>query len=669
MGQDLQEKKKLSQRIPRDWSLIFILFLAILGTYYASLPYPFLNLDDPYYVNKNPYIRDLTWKGIYNIFSRPIVDNYFPLQIISYALDYQIWHIQPFGYRLHNVILHVLNAVLVFFLLKKIFSNPWVSFLAALLFGLHPVNVESVTWVAERKNVLSMAFTLLSFLAYLRYSEEPGVNRRKGFYLAALFLFSLALLAKVSAVVLPPLLFLYDLCFLRRSKWEMVRNKLPFLALAIFFSVMAVWIYRQGGYLADYHGNSPYFTFLAMINVFVEYIIYLIGPVYLDHLYWTPIPQSFWERQVLLSVAAILLMVLLAWRSFHRDRTFFFWFGWFFVSLLPVLNIVPLVILRADRYMYLPAIGFFYLVSWGVWKISRGGYRPFRLPVFLLCSLLVASTYAFLTMERNRLWQDPIPFWQETLKKHPQSMTPYKYIGAIYAQRGKFDLAISYYQAGLRGNPDNVILLNGLALAYQGKKDLEKAEILLVQANRLHPRDSATYNNLGTIYFEKGDLEKSRSYVEKALEMDPQNASARTNLGVIFYNVNQWEGAIREFEKAMELSPGSVEPYLNLALVYGKMKNWEKADSYLKIALDYAPESHPVLFSLGRIAVEQGKMAEAEYYFRKAYRINPNDQGAKHFLEKIARGEGNQDIPETVSPPQPKAIGALIHNPPNGGRL
>jgi tetratricopeptide (TPR) repeat protein len=668
MGQDLQEKKKLTKLIPKDWSLIFILFLAILGTYYASLPYPFLNLDDPYYIN-NPYIRDLTWKGIYGIFSQPIVDNYFPLQILSYAIDYQIWHVQPFGYRLHNVVLHILNAVLVFLLLKKIFSHTWVSFLAALLFGLHPVNVESVTWVAERKNVLSMAFTLLSFLAYLSYSEEPGVNRRRGFYLAALFLFSLALLAKASAVVLPPLLILYDLCFLQKGKWAIVKDKLPFLILALLFSVLAVWIYRQGGYLADYHGNSPYFTFLAMINVFVEYIIYLIGPVNLDHLYWTPIPQSFWERQVLLSLAAILLMVLLAWRSFRRDRTFFFWFGWFFISLLPVLNIVPLRILRADRYMYLPAIGFFYLVSWGLWKIKQGEYRSFRLAVFLSCSLLVAGTYAFLTLERNKLWKDSIVFWEDSLKKFPQSMMPYKYIGNIYVSRGKNDLAISYFQAGLSSNPNDVILLNGLAMAYKGKNDLKKAEDLLVQANRLNPMESATYNNLGTVYFQKGEMERARSYVQRALEIDPQNASARANLGAIFYKLNQWEEAIRELEKAMELSPGSIEPYLSLALVYEQRRVWDKADAYLKKALDYVPESHPVLLTLGRISVEQGKMAEAEYYFKKAYRINPNDRGTKHFLEKIARGEGNQDIPETVSPPQPQAIGTLSHNPSTGGRL
>lgn len=668
MGRDLQEKKKLTRLIPKDWSLIFILFLAILGTYYKSLPYPFLNLDDPYYIN-NPYIRDLTWKGIYGIFSQPIVDNYFPLQILSYAIDYQIWHVQPFGYRLHNVVLHILNAVLVFLLLKKIFSHTWVSFLAALLFGLHPVNVESVTWVAERKNVLSTAFLLSSFLSYLYYLDEATRSRKLVFYLLCLFLFLLGLLAKVSTVVLPVLFLLFDFCFQKRNKWDMFKDKIPFFALAFLFSVLTIWIYHTGKYLVNYHGGSPYSNFLAMINVFVEYIIYLIVPVYLDHFYYTPIPRTIFEPQVLLSMGAILLFIILAWRSLQKDRIFFFWLGWFFICLLPVLNIVPLTILRADRYMYLPAIGFFYLVSWGLWRIKQGKYGSFRPAVFLFCSLLVAGTYAFLTLERNKLWKDSIIFWEDSLKKFPQSVMPYKYIGNIYVSRGKIDLAISYFQAGLSGNPNDVILINGLAMAYKGKNDLKKAEDLLVQANRLNPMESATYNNLGTVYFQKGEMERAKSYMQRALEIDPQNASARANLGAIFYKLNQWEEAIRELEKAMELSPGSIEPYLSLALVYEQRRVWDKADAYLKIALDYVPESHPVLLTLGRISVEQGKMAEAEYYFKKAYGINPNDRGTKHFLEKIARGEGNQDIPPTVSPPQPKAIGTSNHNPSTGGRL
>jgi tetratricopeptide (TPR) repeat protein len=663
------QKKTIPHFIPQNWPLILILFLAILGTYYKSLPYPFLNLDDPYYIN-NPYIRDLTWKGIYGIFSKPIVDNYFPLQILSYAIDYQIWHVQPFGYRLHNVVLHVLNAALVFLLLKKIFSHTWVSFAAALFFGLHPVNVESVTWVAERKNVLSTAFLLSSFLFYLYYLDEPTRSRKLVFYLLCLFLFLLGLLAKVSAVVLPVLFLLFDFCFRERKKRDMFKDKIPFFILTFFFSVLTIWIYHTGKYLVNYHGGSSYSNFLAMINVFVEYIIYLIVPVYLDHFYYTPIPRTIFEPQVLLSLGAILLFIILAWRSFQRDRIFFFWLGWFFISLLPVLNIVPITILRADRYMYLPAIGFFYLVSWGLWKISQREFMAFRLPVLLFGLFLIAGTYAFLTLERNKLWRDSVIFWEESLKKFPQSVMPYKYIGNIYVSRGKNDLAISYFQAGLSGNPNDVMLLNGLAMAHKGKNDLQKAEDLLLRANRLNPLDSATSNNLGTIYFQRGEMEKARSCMQKALEIDPQNASARANLGAVFYQLKQWEEAIRELEKAIEISPGSIEPYLNLALIYEQMKLLGKAESCLQRGLEYVPESNKAFFLMGRISFEERKISQAKYYLSQASRVNPSDPNTNYLLGLIAQNEANhyfQKAGKTHSPPQPKVKESTVNEKRGAG--
>ena len=668
MGRNGAGEKRITEWVPKNWSFIFILFLAILGIYYQSLYYPFSNLDDPFYIHGNPYIRDLTLKGLWNIFSKPIVANYFPLQILSFAVDYRIWNIQPFGYHLHNVLLHFLNAVLVFFLLKKIFSNLWVSFFAALLFGLHPVNVESVTWVAERKNVLSLALMLSSFSAYLYYVEERRPTWKKAFYLMAFFLFLLSLLTKVSAVVLPFLFILYDLCFQKRTKWGMVKDKIPFFFLALLFSVLTVWIYHSGKYLVSYHGGSPYATFLAMINVFVEYIIYLIVPIYLDHLYWTPVPQTIFERQVLLSMAAIVLLALLAWWSFRKDRVFFFWMGWFFISLLPVLNIVPLAILRADRYMYLPAIGFFYLVSAGLWHLFRGGYRTIRLPVFIIVSFLLAGSYAYLTVERNKLWRDPIIFWEENLKKFPQSVQAYRFMGNIYLERGKYDLAFSYLQAGLQENPDSAVLLNSLAIAYKKRKDLKKAEELLLLANRLDPKESDPYNNLGVIYIQKGDMEKAKSYLQRAIQICPQHAAARVNLGVISYHSKQWEDAIGDFKKAMDLSPGSIEPYLNLALIYEQKGLADEAESYLKRSLEYNPNSHPALAMLGRICYEQGRILEAKNYLNRAVRLKPDDEKSKFFLAIIAEREKNPHFNKAVSQAPNKRFEPLIQDTGGHGK-
>ena len=625
--------------------VFFVLFLAILAAYYRSLPYPFLNLDDPYYITNNSFIRDLSWDGICKVFSRPIVDNYFPLQILSYALDFQIWHIHPFGYRLHNVALHILNAALVFLLLKKIFSNLWVSFFAALFFGLHPVNVESVTWVAERKNVLSLALMLSSFLVYLHYLEEIRPNRRKGLYLVTLFLFLLATLAKVSAVVLPLLFILYDFCFLRRKLRELLSDKIPFLALAFLFAAVTVWVYHSGKQLASYHGGSPYNNFLAMVNVFVEYLIYLAVPGYLDHYYWIPVPRSLLERQVLLSLTAIGLLALLAGWSWRRDRLFLFWVGWFLVSLLPVSNIVPIAILRADRYMYLPAIGFFYMVSLGLWKIAGGGDRRFSLTVFVSCSLLLAGTYALLTMERNKVWKDPVTFWEASLRKFPNSPFPYRYIGSIYTHRGKNDLAISYFRSGLQEHPNDSMFLNGLAVAYRNKKELQVAEELLLRAIRMNPQDSYPYTNLGALYYQQGETAKAISYLEKALEVDPKNAIARANLGAIYYHLKKWDETIRQSEMAIELSPGAIEPYLNIALVYKQKQNLARAESYLKRGLDYVPGSYSALFVLGTLYFEQKKYQEAEYYLARANSLLPEDPRTIHYLNLIRKGKENPSSP------------------------
>ena len=670
MGQEGPGRKKQSELLSSQWVLIFILFLVILGVYYQSLHHEFINFDDPYYIRNNSYIRDLSWRGIYKIFSEPIVGNYFPLQILSYALDYQIWHIQPFGYHLHNLLLHLLNAILVFLLLKKIFSNTWISFLSALFFGLHPVNVESVTWVAERKNVLCLAFMLLSFLAYLYYFEEQRLFRRRGWYVATLFLFILALLSKVAAVVLPLLLILYDFCFHRKGKWEMVRDKIPFFTLSLFFSVITIWVYHTGSYLPPFHGGSPYTNTLATINVFVEYIIYLIVPVYLDNYYRTRIPLTIFEPQVLLSLGAIFLLVLLAWRSFRKDRIFLFWFGWFLISLLPVLNIVPIAILRADRYMYLSAIGFFYLISLSLTNIGRVRYRSLRLPGILFGVLLVAGSYAFLCIERNTVWKDPVTLWEDHLRKFPHTAFAYNSIAFVYTSRDKLDLAVSYFRSGLRENPKEVSLLNGLSIVYKAKGDLKKAEELLLEASRLNPKDDCTFNNLGAIYWEEQGMEKAKIFFQKSLEMNPDNAAAHTNLGAIYFNEGRWDEAIAEWEKTIKVEPGTMPAYLNLSLVYKKRGLLDKAEDYLKKGLDYHPLSHEGLLLLGQLYLEKGNLPAANFYLKEAHRLKPNDPNINYSLGQMAQREANYyfaKAQKTTPLAQAKAVESGIDKSQRGG--
>jgi Flp pilus assembly protein TadD len=650
MGQKETGKKAFKELISSNWLIFFILFLAILVAYYNTLNYPFINLDDPDYIKGNLYIRDLSWRGIYEIFSRPIVGNYFPLQILSYAIDYKLWNLNPFGYRLHNVVLHVLNAALVFLLLRKIFSNLWVSFFTALLFGLHPVNVESVTWVAERKNVLSMAFLLSSFLVYLYYLEEQKSTRRKEFYLLSLFLFLLALLAKVSAVVLPLLFILYDFCFQEKKRWVMIRDKIPFFILAFLFSLITILVYRSLHDVPDFHGGSPFNNFLAMVNVFVEYTVYLIVPVYLDHFYNTRIPRTILEPQVLLSIVAILLFIILAWRSFKKDRIFFFWFVWFFISLLPVLNIVPIAILRADRYMYLSAIGFFHLASLGLWKIFHGENRWVRLPVVLSGILLVPASYAFLTVERNKVWRGCQSFWEENLKHFPDSVAPHKLIGNVYLNEGNLNMAITYFRSALKNSPEDVPLLNGLAIAYMNQGNLKEAETLLLKAQGINPKDSVIYSNIGLIYMKRGDGEKGKDYIQKALAIESKNPSAHSNLGLIYFDLNRWDDAILEFEKAIEISPNSLEPYLNLAVIYNIKGLLDKSEFYLQKGLACEPRSYDALLMLGKLCYLQRRFSEAKVYLNRALRLKPKEGSIYFLLGLISQQEAEAYFQQAGQP-------------------
>lgn len=665
---NLLPKKDFNTLVHKEWAFVFVLFLAILGIYYPSLFNKFANIDDPFYITYNTFIRDLSWTGVWKIFSEPIVANYFPLQILSYSLDYLLWHIQPFGYHLTNLILHILNAVLLFLLLKSIFSDPWISFLAALFWGLHPVNVESVSWVAERKNVLSMAFLLLSFLTYLAYLKQTTRRRRRDFYLGTLLLFLLSLLAKVSAVVLPLLFLLYDFCFRREGKMEMIKEKIPFFLLSILFAMITVWVYHRGDQLVDFYGGSPYFHALAMVNVLVEYLISLVMPLYLDNYYITPIPKSIFEAQVLLSIAALILIALLVWRSLRRHRLLFFWAGWFFISLLPMINIVPIAILRADRYMYLPAVGFFYFLAKVLLRLWGMKPRHVLLTLSLLLIFFLTAGYSFLTLERNKVWKDTITLWSDNIKKFPSHSSAYLYIGGTYWALGKLDAAILLCKSGLRENPRDVNLLNCLSMVYKSKGNLESAESLLREAASLDPAYSSTYNNLGAIYYQKGEMDKALGEFERAAKLSPNDSPALANIGVIFWERGQIDEALQQFKKALAISPASIQAHINLALSYEKKGMVSKAIESLKKGLDYVPESHGAHFHLGRIYFEKGNWQAAHYYFRRAWRINPNDGDTNIYLGLMARETANsyfeKALKTNVPAPQAKMIESLIGRDP-----
>lgn len=344
-----------------DLAPVLLLLIAAFTLYGKALGHDFLvNWDDPAYVSANPNIMGFTSEHLRNAVTNVYVGNYAPLPIISYMLDYTLWGFNATGFKLSNITLHALNTLLYYALLVRITGRRLLAMAAAALFLCHPVQVESVVWISQRKNLLAMFFFLISFQAYLFWKER----RHFGCYSLSLAAFSLALLSKSVTVILPLILICYDLCFREREVlWRLVRDKLPYLALAALCAVAAFYTQGYDGGKTGYLGGTPLLTMLNMLPVFSRYLILLLVPAQLSIIYNSPIITTL-DTETALSVLLIVILIASWVYLYRRNRGLFFWSSLIVIGILPVSNIIPIETLMNDRYLYFPMIGFAALVAY-----------------------------------------------------------------------------------------------------------------------------------------------------------------------------------------------------------------------------------------------------------------------------------------------------------------
>ncbi len=609
--------------------ILFILFLVTLGVYYPSLHGDFVNIDDQDYVPDNEYIRDLSLRGIYQMFSSVIVANYFPLQILSYALDYTIWGLNPFGYRLTNLLLHMGNGLMVYFFFRRLLRGGiWLPFVGSLIFILHPVNVESVAWISERKNLLSTFFLLLSFLTYIRYLEGAA---KPTAYAASLIFFLFSVLAKVSAVILPLLLILYDLCWTSRPRKEWIKDKIPFLGISAFFSWLAVHIYQMQKIIPDFHGGHPVFTFLTMANVVVEYLLSLFFPVGLYFYYETPIMKSFGEVPLFLSLALLAILGVLSFRWYRGNRPVFFCWLWFLIPLLPVLNIVPISILRADRYLYLPSMGFAFLLIWWIPTIFRLSGKTLRwIEVGVFC--LIVGGLAFFTERQSRIWQSTYDLWFHTLQHTSAQANAYLGLGNVYRDRGQTELAVLYYKEAVQRNPRDPAALTSLGDLYLRFGRAEEARDLFQRALVIDPNFVDAQVNIGIAHSRMGEEPLAIAAFEKAMKVKKGRAKASNNLGAIYRKQGNLPKAIACFQEAVKTEPTLMLAQINLAMALRDHGRPEQAIVQLKRALQIQPRSFHANYNLGRLYLEKGIPQRAAGYLSEAMKSRPEDPDVHFFL-------------------------------------
>jgi len=552
---------------PIGWAAAGLAALIVLGVYLPSLHHLFVNWDDPKTVLDNPHIRSLGFSSVKWMFTNFYAGFWTPLTMLSLAWDYSWGGLNPAVYHRTNLLLHMANTVLVFFLSRRLlvlagasalrgvgrFSGPLIaSFLAAILFGLHPIHVEPVAWVTGRKDLLCAFFYLLSLLVYLGYVSATGKKTWK--YGASLFLFTCALLSKPMAVSLPLVLLILDAWPLGRFSAQgarVLKEKIPFFLLAAAAGAVTLLSEARLGAMP---GLEHFPLDLRVMNAFHSVVFYLektFWPSGLSALYPIVGIRAFSVSNALSLVGVVLVSLVFFRMRKERPALITAWV-YYLVTLLPVLGLVQVGgHAAADRYAYLPLLGPFLLVSYSaVVCLGRWGNKAGVVILLLLSAMAVGAT------AQIGLWRDPVRLWENVVKDCSDvSAIADSNLGDAYREAGRWNEAIRAYERSIVLDPARVNPYNGKASAYFSMGRWDEAEKGFRAAIAVDPKNALAHYNLGFVYAQKGEKDLALLETQEATRLDPQFAQAYNNLGIFLGEKGRIAEALTAFQKAVSLDP------------------------------------------------------------------------------------------------------------------
>jgi protein O-mannosyl-transferase len=526
---------------------IIVLSVITFIVYANSFGHGFLlNWDDNDYVVQNEAIRGLTGEHLKSAFTRFYRGNYAPIQIISYMFDYALWGLRPGGFIFTNVLLHAANGILFYLLLFRMTRHRGLGLLATFIFLLHPVQVESVVWISQRKNLLAMFFFLAALHSYIFYRADEK-RQNKLFYILSVLAFVLAILSKSVAIILPLVLALYDLCYLKisnRKSW--VINKIPYLLIAGAAAIITL-ISQQaehGGGRMSYYIEGPLAVFYTMLTVLARYFWLIFWPTDLSAMYMPPMRLRV-DAVVAWSGLFIVFLIVFGIYLYRRKKEPFFWYALFFIGLLPVSQIVSLVTLMNDRYLYFPMLGAAACYALIALPLSGNAYDFRKKGTAIILSLLLIPL-PWLSWQRTFAWSNDLSLWRDTAGKAPGS----------------------------------TLALNGLGMSYLDASQLDEAADAFLKALSIDPEDKFALGNIGALYNSMGKISEARPYLLKVVELFPDDFKGLMNLGINYYFSNEFENAELTFNKVLALQPHSPDVLVWLGKVYLRMRELDFARRY-----------------------------------------------------------------------------------------
>ncbi|MBM4104516.1 MAG: tetratricopeptide repeat protein [Planctomycetes bacterium] len=633
--------------------LIFICFALTASTllvFWQVHTFDFVNFDDDEYVYNNQHVSGgLTAENIRWAFTSGHAANWHPVTWLSLMLDCQIFGLHPGRMHLVNVVLHLANTLLLFAVLSKMTGSLWPSAFVAAAFALHPMHVESVAWVTERKDVLSTFFLLLTLAAYAGYVKRPSVFK----YIISLIFFALGLMAKPMLVTLPLVLLLLDYWPLNRFAalqpvktaggkspksaavpngrviwYRMLIEKIPFLALAALSSGITFIV--QNGAIKDV-------TTLSLENRAAN--IFLSYSRYMGKLFW---PQNlavfypfdahhFSFLQIALCAILLLSISVFVIRFGRTQRYLPVGWLWFVITLIPVIGLVQVGGQAfADRYTYIPYIGLFIMIAWGLPELcSKWPYRNATLGV---TAALVLTALGIGTYRQAGYWNNSITLFSHANEVTKNNFIAHNNLGAFYSNLCRWQEAIEALKQSIRIYPEYARAYNNLGAAYGGLGCNQEAIEAFKQLIRLKPNDAGAHYNLGNAYANLGLWQEAIEACKQAIQIKPDYAKAYNTLGAAFGSLGRWQETIEACKQAIRIKPDYTEAYYNLGNAYGGLGHYQEAiDAYTQ-AIRLKPDTVKAHYKLAHIFMSEENFSEAISHIKRILEIEPDDIGIKNNL-------------------------------------
>lgn len=657
--------------------------------------------DDESTIVYNYFIRH--WSNFPDLFTSKYFTlsaelTYRPVVTLTYFIDYSFWHLNPRGYHLTNILLHAVNSTLFFVFIFSLFKKRTTALISALFFSTYPLFSEVVNAIGFREDLLAFMFLILAFIFYLKANQQ----RYALYYSLSLTSYFFSIFSKEMAITLPVLIVFYDLIFkkyLAHSKdpslspfsegkmktppffkrfWGIMLTgmKSRFLHYYMgYFLVTIFYILSRFCFLHDplesqipYPQDSFFVNFLTMVHVLASYVKLLFLPFHLNADYVVPLSASPVKISFWLSVLLFITIGIFSFRLRKKNKDIFFGILWFFVTLIPVMNIIPLGNLMAERYVYIPGAGFCMIVAhFLVKETTRFGMDPKRaltsppaiyqrreIPLssplrgssgeypnpfasyfnttnlfFVFIIFFILTGNAYLTLKRNNDWKDGLWLWSKTAITSPDSFRAHNNLGNAYEKKGFNTAALEEYKKALLINPDDADIYNNLGIYYNKMRLFDDAIQHLIQCLKIKPKHAKAYNNLGVVLTKQRRLDEAVQAFQQAIVLNHLYPDAHNNLGIAYYRKGLMDMAEYEFKLAIEIEPYHAEAHNDLGILYNDKHLFDDAIREFETAIRIKPDYANAHMNLGAVLFKHRKDKEdALFHLKESIKIEPQQEQA-----------------------------------------